>query len=190
MSTIQAADVPTLNQNTTGSAATATSATSLNSSNFISQTGSSGNFNTDFSNTPAGTYRYNGDSSGAANNPGGSWWLVENMRHTNSSNLWGTQIAWGWEDNANRLATRNVSGGSFGAWVYYLNTANYTSVAYAASSINAAGATYLVGNVTGSYLLTNFNRTPTQLGYGGTWTQYNQTSSPGQNTLFGWIRRS
>jgi len=60
----------------------------------------------------------------------------------------------------------------------------------AASSINTAGATYLVGNVTGSYLLTNFNRTPAQLGYGGTWTQYNQTSSPGQNTLYGWIRRS
>jgi hypothetical protein len=59
-----------------------------------------------------------------------------------------------------------------------------------ASSINTDGATYLVGNVTGSYLLTNFNRTPAQLGYGGTWTQYNQTSSPGQNTLYGWIRRS
>jgi hypothetical protein len=107
-----------------GNAATATSATSLNSSNFISQTGSSGNYNTDFTNTPAGTFRYNGDSAGATNNPGGSWWLVQNMRHTNASSSWGTQVAWGWEDNANRLATRNVTAGSFGAWVYYLNSSN------------------------------------------------------------------
>jgi hypothetical protein len=100
------------------------SATSLNSSNFISQTGSSGNYNTDFTNTPVGTFRYNGDSAGATNNPGGSWWLVQNMRHTNASSSWGTQVAWGWEDNANRLATRNVTSGSFGAWVYYLNSSN------------------------------------------------------------------
>jgi hypothetical protein len=115
--------------NITGNAATATSATSLNSSNFISQTGSSGNFNTDFTNTPAGTFRYNGDSAGATNNPGGSWWLVQNMRHTNASNFWGTQVAWGWEDNANRLATRNVSGGGYGAWVYYLNSSNFGTYA-------------------------------------------------------------
>lgn len=122
-----------------GNASTATSATSLNSSNFISQTGTSGNFNTDFTNTPAGTYRYNGDSNAATNNPGGGWWLVQNMRHTNASNSWGTQVAWGWEDNANRLATRNVSGGSFGAWVYYLNSSNYTSYAPSLTGSGASG---------------------------------------------------
>jgi hypothetical protein len=110
-----------------GNAGTATSATSLNSSHHIAQTGSSGNFNTDFSNTPAGTLRYNGDSHAASNNPGGGWWLVQNMRHTNGSNLWGTQVAWGWEDNANRLRTRNVGGGNFGAWIEYLNSNNFNS---------------------------------------------------------------
>jgi hypothetical protein len=124
------------------------SATSLNSSNFISQTGSSGNFNTDFTNTPAGTFRYNGDSNAASNNPGGGWWLVQNMRHTNASNFWGTQVAWGWEDNANKLATRNVGAGSFGAWVYYLNSSNYTSYA---PSLTGSGASGTWGiNVTGS----------------------------------------
>jgi hypothetical protein len=125
------------------------SSTSLNSSNFISQTGSSGNFNTDFTNTPAGTFRYNGDSAGATNNPGGSWWLVQNMRHTNGTNSWGTQVAWGWEDNANKLATRNVGAGSFGAWVYYLNSSNFTSYTGGLSTTNTwAGVNYF--NSTGT----------------------------------------
>jgi hypothetical protein len=46
------------------------------------------------------------------------------MRHSNGSNFWGTQVAWGWEDNANRLATRNVTSGTFGSWVYYWNGVN------------------------------------------------------------------
>ena len=115
------------NAATATSATSATSATYLNSSNYIYRTGSSGNLNTDFQNTPAGTFRYNGDDAGLANSPGGSWWIYQNMRHSNASSYWGTQVAWGWEDNANRLATRNVTGGSFGGWVYYLNNSNYTS---------------------------------------------------------------
>lgn len=112
-----------------GNAATATSATFLNSSNYIQRTGSSGNYNTDFQNTPAGSLRYQGDDANIANNPGGAWWFMNSYRHSNGSNLWGTQVAWGWEDNANRLATRNVTGGSFGSWVYYLNSANVSSYA-------------------------------------------------------------
>jgi hypothetical protein len=70
------------------------------------------------------------------------------MRHSNASNYWGTQIAWGWEDNANKLATRNVSSGTFGSWVYYLNSSNYTSYA---PSLTGSGASGTWGiNVTGS----------------------------------------
>jgi hypothetical protein len=57
-----------------------------------------------------------------------------------------------------------------------------------ASGINAAGATYLTGNAIGSYICANYNVTPNSLGYTGTWTKYNETSSPGQATLYGWIR--
>jgi len=57
-----------------------------------------------------------------------------------------------------------------------------------ASGINATGASYLTGNAIGSYICTNFNVTPNGLGYTGTWTQYNATSSSGQPTLYGWIR--
>jgi hypothetical protein len=113
--------------NITGNAATATSATFLNSSNYINRCGSSGNANTDFQNTPAGSVRHNGDDANLSNSPGGTWWFYDNYRHSNGGNFWGTQIAWGWEDNANRLATRNVSGGSFGGWVYYLNSSNFSS---------------------------------------------------------------
>jgi hypothetical protein len=61
------------------------------------------------------------------------------MRHSNASNYWGTQVAWGWEDNANRLATRNVTGGTFGSWVYYLNSANYNSYAPTLTGTGASG---------------------------------------------------
>jgi hypothetical protein len=122
------------------------SAASLNSSNSIARTGSSGNLNTDFNNTPAGTGRYQGDDAGLANSPGNTWWIYENKRHSNSSNSWGTQVAWGWEDNANRLATRNVQAGSFGAWVYYLNSANYGSFALPLAGGGMTGLLATVGN--------------------------------------------
>lgn len=117
----------TINVNTSGNAATATSATWLNSSNYINQTGSTGSWNADFQNTPAGAARYGGDvGSNGTNGPGGSWWIQQNFRHTNAGSFWGTQVAWGWEDNANRLRTRNVTNGNFGGWIEYLNTAGHT----------------------------------------------------------------
>lgn len=141
-SAIQAADVPTLNQSTTGTAR------GLDSSNYISRTGSSGNANTDFQNTPAGTMRYQGDDANLTNGPGNTWWVYQNFRHSNSSNFWGTQVAWGWEDNANRLATRNITSGTFGAWVYYLNSSNYNSYSPTLTGGGASGSWGI--NVTGS----------------------------------------
>jgi hypothetical protein len=103
---------------------TAGSAVSLTSANFITQRGTTGSWNGDFQATPAGTTAYFGDvGANQVNGPGGSWWFEQTYRHTNSSNFWGTQIAWGWEDNANRLATRNITAGTYGGWVYYLNSA-------------------------------------------------------------------
>ena len=129
----------------TGNAATATS---LTSSNFISRSGSSGNYNTDFQNTPAGSVRHLGDDSTITNNPGGAWWFIDNYRHSNASNYWGTQVAWGWEDNANRLATRNIQNGTFGGWTYYLNSGNYNSYAPTLTGTGASG-TWAI-NITGS----------------------------------------
>jgi hypothetical protein len=83
-----------------------------------------GNWNTGFQNTPAAAYNFHGDISSGG--PAGSWWFYESMRHSNASNYWGTQIAWGWEDNATRLMQRNVTNGSFGGWVEYLNTSDRT----------------------------------------------------------------
>ena len=134
-----------------GNAATATSATSatfLNSSNYIQRIGSSGNYNTDFQNTPAGSVRHQGDDHQMTNNPGGGWWFVDNYRHSNASNYWGTQVAWGWEDNANRLATRNVIGGTFGGWVYYLNSNNYTDYTVTKTGTGASGTWGI--NITGN----------------------------------------
>jgi hypothetical protein len=94
-------------------------------SNHLTQ-GFNSNWNTDFADAPAGSTVLRGDTSSgsATGGPGGTWWFQQNMRHTNASNLWGVQVAWGWEDNANRLRTRNVQNGSYGSWVSYWNDAN------------------------------------------------------------------
>jgi hypothetical protein len=84
----------------------------------------SSDWNAAFQNTPAQSYGWHGDVSSGG--PAGSWWFYESMRHSNASNYWGTQIAWGWEDNATRLMQRNVTNGSFGGWVEYLNTSDRT----------------------------------------------------------------
>jgi hypothetical protein len=95
-------------------------------SSYIAAQDANANWNTGFQNTPAYSYNYHGDLNGGTNAPAAGWWFYESMRHSNASNYWGTQIAWGWEDNANRLWQRNVSGNSFGGWVEYLNTSNRT----------------------------------------------------------------
>jgi hypothetical protein len=72
--------------------------------------------------TPVTGYTWHGDIS--TGGPQGTWWFYESMRHSNSSNFWGTQIAWGWEDNANQLFQRNITGNSFSSWVKYWNSGN------------------------------------------------------------------
>jgi hypothetical protein len=124
-----------------GAPATGGTATYANTCYNYTQT-LSGNWNTDFSNTPAGSVQISGDLNGGTNAPSAGWWFQENFRHTNKTNTWGTQVAWGWEENANTLRTRNVSGGTYDNWVNYLNSANYSSYA-----LPVAGGT-LTGGVT------------------------------------------
>jgi hypothetical protein len=107
-----------------------------------------GNWNTDFGSIPAGSTELKGDVHSGTNNPGGSWWFQQNMRHSNASNLWGVQVAWGWEDNAHQLRTRNVSGGSFSDWVSYLNSNNYNSYSPSLTGGNASGTWGI--NITGT----------------------------------------
>jgi hypothetical protein len=98
------------------------------------------NWNTGFQNTPTQSYNFHGDVSSGG--PAGTWWFYESMRHNNGSNYWGTQIAWGWEDNANRLQQRNVTGGSFSGWVEYLNTSDrtYSGNLYMTGSIRSTSS--------------------------------------------------
>lgn len=113
------------------------------------QYGGSGNYYTDFYNTAPERFGYVGDIPGGTANPGGTWWFQQNMRHTNGSSYWGTQIAWGWEDNANRLAQRNVSGGNWSGWVYYLNSGNYSGYSYFSGAVY--GTIYYDSDNTGYY---------------------------------------
>lgn len=125
--TVNALAAGTYGISISGNAATATNA----SYSYHYTQGFNSNWNTDFQDAPAGSTILRGDTSSGSSTggPGGTWWFQQNMRHTNSSNYWGVQVAWGWEDNANILRTRNVQGGSYGSWVTYLNSANYSSYA-------------------------------------------------------------
>lgn len=109
----------------TGGDASGTWNITSNYANNITQ-GFNSNWNTDFQAAPAGSTILRGDTStgSSTGGPGGTWWFQQNMRHGNASNFWGTQVAWGWEDNANRLRTRNVQNGAYGSWVEYWNSAN------------------------------------------------------------------
>lgn len=129
-------------------------ATASDSSRAFNYTQSfSGNWNTDFQNAPAGSSILRGDVNAGTNNPGGTWWFQHNYRHTNANGLWGTQVAWGWEDNANRLRTRNIQNGTFGAWVDYLNSSNFNQYAPTLTGGGASGTwgISITGNAGSAY---------------------------------------
>lgn len=87
----------------------------------------SGDWVNAFQSTPTSSRTFHGDVSSGG--PTGTWWFYDSMRHSNGSNYWGTQIAYGWEDNANNIYQRNVTGNSWSGWVRYLNSNNYSSYA-------------------------------------------------------------
>jgi len=98
-----------------------------------------GNWISDFSNTPVSSMTFGQDKYDGG--PSGTWWFQVNMRHNNGSNLWGTQLAYGWEDNSNEIYQRNVTGGSWSGWVRYINSSNYASILdaryYTESEVNS-----------------------------------------------------
>lgn len=120
-------------------------------SSYIAARDANANWNTGFTNTPAYSYNYHGDLNGGTNAPRAGWWFYESMRHSNASNYWGTQIAWGWEDNANELWQRNVSGGGFSGWVRYLNSGNYNSFCNFATN-SVYGGIYYDGSDSSTYI--------------------------------------
>lgn len=85
---------------------------------------------TTFAQVPAHQRTWAETSSGG---PAGTWWFIENMRHSNGTSTWGTQLAWGWEDNRNQLWQRNVQGGSWDSWVRYFNSGTGSTAFYTAS---------------------------------------------------------
>jgi hypothetical protein len=125
--------------NVTGNAGTATYAT------YQSASGTANNWNLNFSETPADKRSFREMNAGG---PQGAWWFVENLRHSNASNQWGRQNAWGWEDNANELWSRNVQNGAWGSWVRFLHSGNYGSYAPTLTGGGASG-TWAI-NVTGT----------------------------------------
>lgn len=112
-----------------------TGATGPNSGNIPFNYGFNNDWNSDFNNTTVGQKAVKGDTSSGSgpSGPGGTWWFQENMRHGNGSNYWGCQVAWGWEDNANQLKMRNVSGGNWSGWYRFLNEDTWINNKYFSS---------------------------------------------------------
>jgi len=118
-------------------------------SNYQAATGTSNDWVTSFQNTPAHNTSFREMS---ANGPSGTWWFMQNLRHSNGTNYWGTQLAWGWEDNANRLLTRNITGNSWGSWVEYVNNTNFNRVINRGTwSRETSGGTMVSGNTYSVY---------------------------------------
>jgi len=119
----------------------------------------SSNWVNDFNATPVSSMSFGGDLS--AGGPQGTWWFQQNMRHSNASNYWGTQIAWGWEDNANELWQRNVQGGSWSSWVRYINTNNYAGILdaryYTETEVNNLLSSYATTSSLSGYVSTTNN---------------------------------
>lgn len=69
-----------------------------------------------FSNTSP-NYTSMKEVNGYADAPNGGWWFIHSIRHSNASSLWGTQLAYGWENNATIVYQRNVSNGVWSSWV-------------------------------------------------------------------------
>jgi hypothetical protein len=114
-------------------------------STYQTGSGTANNFNTNFTETPAHNRAFREMSAGG---PQGAWWFCENLRHSNASNYWGRQNAWGWEDNANELWSRNVQNGVWGSWVRFIHSGNYNSYAPTLTGGGASGTWGI--NVTGT----------------------------------------
>lgn len=93
------------------------------SAGYQAPTGNSNDWVQAFQQTPA---HYESHREMSAGGPAGTWWFAQNFRHSNSGGYWGTQLAWGWEDNANKLYQRNISNNSWSGWVRYVNSNNFS----------------------------------------------------------------
>lgn len=130
--------------------------------NFLSSNVAGTSCATIFENTPAGSVSSR-ECNGWGDAPNTGWWIVQSHRHTNSGNYWGTQIAYGWEDNSNAIYQRNVSANTWSAWTRVdVSSANITELVNNAGFVTAASPTFtgtvtapafsgpLTGNVTGN----------------------------------------
>ena len=123
-------------QSSTGTLA-ATNLTATRSYAAMAPTVASGNWVASFQATPVSAMAWGGDVSSGG--PLGTWWFQVNMRHSNPASYWGTQLAYGWEDNANEIYQRNVTGNNFSGWVRYLNSNNYNLFALPLTGGNLSG---------------------------------------------------
>ncbi len=133
-------------------------ATTSTTTSYLAQTGSGTNANTIFQANPAADRSWL-EVNGGTNMPSSDWWFLDNMRHTNGSNYWGTQIAYGWEANAGRIAIRNVSAGTYGSWIEILTSSNYNSYSPTLTGTGASG-TWAI-NITGNSATTTLSANST-----------------------------
>ncbi len=134
----------------TGNAGTATSATSATSATtatngFTSKPGWAGNTNLiqslpNFNNSvPSGFYEYNS----ATNSPSATWYNLINVRHSNTGNDHGFQLAMSYYDN--NLWFRSYQGGTganngtFQSWAKTLSDQNYTDYTVTKTGTGASG---------------------------------------------------
>jgi hypothetical protein len=135
----------------TGTASGLTAGAATNAT-YQGPSGTTNDWPASFRDTPVHTTSFREMS---ANGPTGTWWFMENMRHTNGTNFWGRQNAWGWEDNANELYSRNITANTYSSWVRFLHSSNYNSYAPTLTGTGASGtwSINITGNATNAAFL-------------------------------------
>ena len=93
-----------------------------------------------FANTPAHCTSFS-ECNSVSDAPSSGWWLIYSIRHSNPASLWGTQIAYGWQGNANTIYQRNVMEGVWTEWTRVdVSSANITELVNDAGFVKGDGS--------------------------------------------------
>jgi hypothetical protein len=108
-------------------------------STLLSRSNDTGNLITSFRNTTAGNKSWHDGNSETDAPIAGQWFNVESMRHSNPSNVYGTQQAYLWGGGNPDMFIRQVNNDTFGSWARVLNSTNYNSYSPTLTGTGASG---------------------------------------------------
>jgi hypothetical protein len=108
-------------------------------SSLLSRSNDTGNIITSFRNTTAGNKSWHDGNNETDAPVAGQWFNIESMRHSNPSNVYGTQQAYLWGGGNPDMYIRQVNNDVFSPWARVLNSSNYNSYSPTLIGAGASG---------------------------------------------------